>query len=350
MIIDQIIDEIEAQRLIEGLIPSSGRIEEIAAMMLRGGATAVETARTVTDLNDRLVKKILGIAEAHLGTPPEGYCWIAFGSEGRKEQIIKTDQDNALVYAAPQPGSSERKATAYFSEFSRLVEDSLVRCGFPPCPAKYMASNPKWCQSLGTWKRYFGRRIFSPTLKDVVNSLIFFDLRPLYGDFSLSDSLEESLMTILDGQMVFLGYMAKIIVRTQPPRDFAGPFVVERSGDQRTEIDLKGRLLLPIVDIVRLFSLEKGIRETSTAGRIDSLRKRDRIIGKNAEGLRNAFEYAMSLRVRHQFEKRQAGSPPDDNVSADHFDAGDRRSLKEVFRLLAKLQDVVRERYSPLIG
>ena len=140
--------DLESQQTIEGLIPVSVKINRVVGLLLKEGARAGNITRIITELNDRLLRKVLDIAEKRFGKPPVAYCWVGFGSEGRKEQTFKTDQDNALVYADPATPAEEAAARKYFEAFALYVRDGLVRVGFPLCPADFMASNPKWCQPL----------------------------------------------------------------------------------------------------------------------------------------------------------------------------------------------------------
>ena len=183
--------DLESQESIEGLVPVSVKINRVVGLLLKEGARASNITRIITELNDRLVRKVLEIAEKKFGRPPVPFCWISFGSEGRKEQTFKTDQDNAIIYADPATPEQEERAKAYFAEFALFVRDSLVKCGFPLCPADYMASNPRWCQPLKAWKNYFSSWITHPTPEAILRSLIFFDFRPLYCGEELAEELRE---------------------------------------------------------------------------------------------------------------------------------------------------------------
>ena len=200
--------EIESQQSIEGLGPVSVKINKVIGILLREGAKASNISRIISEINDRLLRKVLDITEKQFGTPPVSYCWIVLGSEGRKEQTFKTDQDNAIIYADPERAGDAEVISKYFSAFALAVREGLVKCGFPLCPADYMASNPLWCQPLSQWKKYFSTWIYTPTPEAVLKSLIFLDFRAVHGDFALSESLRSSVTTMLEGQMIFLGYMA----------------------------------------------------------------------------------------------------------------------------------------------
>ncbi len=341
--------DIESQQTIEGLVPVSKKINGIVGLLLKEGAKASNISKVITEINDRLVRKVLEFAERKHGKPPVAYCWIGFGSEGRKEQTFKTDQDNAIVYADPATEAEAEAATKYFSAFAEFVRDGLLQCGFPPCPAHYMASNPLWRQPLRTWKKYFSTWISTPTAEAVLNSVTFFDFRPLYGESALAEALRDHLNVLLKDQKVFLGYLANLAIKNQPPIGFFKSFVVDKDGEHKDELNLKIKGLAPLVDILRLFALEKGIRETSTLERIETLRGMHTIVEEFADELEQAFEFITLLRIHHQFSQISSGTAPDNFINPNRLSNLEKRSIKEAFQLIAKIQDLIIALYKSLI-
>ncbi|MCL4477472.1 MAG: DUF294 nucleotidyltransferase-like domain-containing protein [Nitrospirae bacterium] len=339
--------EIEAQQSIEGLVPASGKINKVVDLLMKEGAKASNITRIITEINDRLLQKILEITEKKLGTPPLNYCWISFGSEGRKEQTFKTDQDNAIIYEDPGTPEKEGEAKRYFSAFTLLVRDSLLKCGFPLCPADYMASNPQWRQPLKVWKKYFHRWIASPTPDALLKSLIFFDFRPLYGDVRLSEELRLYLAASMKGQNIFLAQMASVITKNRPPLGFFRTFLVEKSGEHKNEIDLKLSGIGPLVDIARFFALETGIPETSTLERIEALKNRHSVMKELSEDLEQAFEFITLLRIQHQMEQANKSLPTDNFINPDTLSNLEKKYLKESFHIITKVQDIITEQYKP---
>ncbi len=341
--------DIESQQTIEGLVPVSKKINSIVGLLLKEGAKASNITKIITEINDRLVRKVIECTERKHGTPPVPYCWIAFGSEGRKEQTFKTDQDNAIIYADPASDAEAEAAKRYFPAFAESVRDSLLLCGFPLCPADYMASNPQWCQPLKVWKKNFTSWIATPTADAVLNSVAFFDFRPMYGEFSLAEALRDDLISLLVDQKVFLGYLANMAIKNTPPIGFFKSFVVEKGGEHKDELNLKIKGLAPLVDIIRLFALEKGIRETSTLERIETLRSKHTIAEEYADDFEQAFEFLMLLRIHHQYRQISSGQEPDNFINPNRLSNLEKRSIKEAFQLISKVQDMIIERYKSLI-
>lgn len=339
--------EIEAQNTVEGIVPVSEKTNRIIELLLREGARAINITRIITEINDRIVKRLLEITEERLGPPPVNYCWIVFGSEGRKEQTFRTDQDNAIIYEDPEDEVEAEKARSYFKNLGLYMKDALVRCGFPPCPADYMASNPKWCQPLSVWKDYFSRWITHPTPEAILFSLIFFDFRPIYGNLVLAEKLRSFLTHRIKNQNIFLATMAGVITKNRPPLGIFGSFVVEKKGEHKNELNIKHNGIGIIVDAVRLFALEKGVTVTPTVERIRELKDKHPVITGYGDEIEQAFEFLMLLRLHHQLELIRNGKEPDNFINPERLSVLERNTLKESFRLLSRIHDFITEQYRP---
>jgi len=341
-------EDIEKQTTLEGLAPVSHKTLTVIGALLREGAKASNITRILSELNDRVVRKVVAFAERELGPPPVSYCWLALGSEGRKEQTFRTDQDNALVYDDP-PEEDEARAADYFHRFAEYMRDGLVLCGFEACPADYMASNPAWCQPLSVWKRYFTSWISEPTPEAVLKSLIFFDYRPLAGNETLVWELGAHLDRLIPEYPAFTGFLANMLVQNRPPIGFFGSVAVERGGEHKDGLNLKIKAVTPLVDIARLFALEKGIRHASTWERLESQRGGSTLISDLVDELEYALEFITLLRIHHQYNQMEAGKPIDNFIHLDTLSHLERKSLKNIFRLIIRVQDMVMERYRSFI-
>jgi CBS domain-containing protein len=341
-------EDIERQTTLAGLAPVSQKALTIVGALLREGARAASIIRIISEINDRVVRKVLEIAERELGPPPVPYCWLALGSEGRKEQTFRTDQDNAIVYADGTE-IQRAKAAEYFRRFSVFMRSGLIRCGFEACPANFMASNPDWCQPLSVWKRYFSSWVSEPTPEAVLKSLVFLDFRPLHGDESLAWEMRDHLLKKIPEYPAFLGFLANMLARNRPPIGFFGAVAVERSGEHKDGLNLKIKGVAPLVDIARLFSLEKSIRAASTMERLEGLRGTTSLISDLIDELEDAFEFMTLLRIHHQCRQMEEGKPIDNFIRLDALSSLEKQSLKNTFRLVLRVQDLVMERYKAFI-
>jgi CBS domain-containing protein len=340
-----VVREIEDQQDLDGLCRAARAVDGMISVLLKEGAGAGNITRVITEINDRLVRKVLELVGRQFGPAPVAWCWIVFGSEGRREQTFKTDQDNAIIFADPVDEEQARLAREWFAAFTPLVRDALAACGFPPCPGGYMAANPDWCRPLRDWKRTFSSWVANPDAAAVLRSLILFDFRPLHGADDLAKRLREHLAAIIERSPAFLGFLANQIVKNPPPLGFLHHFVVEKEGEHKDRLNLKLKAIAPIVDLARLFALEKGLPETGTLDRLQALREQNTIVGRFGEGLEQAFEFLMLLRIHRQQAQVAAGLEPENFVDPNTLSALERKTAREAFGLVAKVQGLVIERY-----
>jgi CBS domain-containing protein len=333
---------LEQQKSVEGLASAQKKIMELIPLLLREGARVNHITRVVSEINDRLMAKILEFAERDLGPPPLPYCWVILGSEGRREQTFKTDQDNALIYADADSNAGNAGAVQkYFTRFAIYVRDSLASCGYPPCTGDYMASNPRWRQPLSAWKNYFQTWIAESDLHSVEDALIFFDMRPVGGDPALFESIAAFVRERLQDASFFKSVLAYITIDRKPPLGFFRTFVVEQSGQHKEELDIKTFGTCPIVNAARLLALDGGIAATNTVDRLaaaQSLAYLDDVLRRD---LLESFELLTLLRLEHQLEQAHAGQPLSNHVNPASLSQLQRSLLKEAFRTITRAQAAI---------
>uniref|UniRef100_A0A831THL0 Cyclic nucleotide-binding/CBS domain-containing protein n=1 Tax=Thermorudis peleae TaxID=1382356 RepID=A0A831THL0_9BACT len=318
---------------------------QLFPFLLARGVRATQLGYIAAEINDRIIARLLALLEAELGPHPVPYCWLVLGSEGRREQTIKTDQDNALLYADP-PEGEEDAARDYFLELGRRAVEGLVAVGFPPCSGRYTADNPEWVQPLARWRRRFEAWVAVPEPEDVLSSLIFFDFRGVHGDLALADQLRRYITELMPQSGLFLVHVAGISTAQGPPLGFLGQFVVERSGEHKDQLDLKHGGTGAIVNLVRLFALRHGVEETSTLSRLERLKAAGQMQDELANDLAEAFEFLLSLRFRQQWEDLRAGKPISNFIDPRQLSSLERRLLKESFKIIGRAQAVVRQEFS----
>jgi CBS domain-containing protein len=333
--------DILLQESVEGLAPLVRKTFTLIGLLLKEDTQFFPLSSIMTEIHDRLLRKVLEIGERKLGPPPLPYCWVVLGSEGRREQIFKTDQDNALIYSDPGTPGEEIEAAGYFSVLSNWVRDSLMTMGVPACPQGYMASNPRWCQPFRTWRDLFGNWIVRHDVENTSVAAKFFDSRPLFGKFMLFQGIRNQITPwILEDGRQFLRDLVRSAVRIPPPVGFVRNQVVEKDGTELRRLNVKERGILPLVDLVRVFSLSCGLPETSTLGRIRGLKGKDPTFLKMEGEITHAFEFLMLLNVHHQYEQIRTGIPPDSLLDPAQLSNLDKKTLREAFLLIARLQNL----------
>jgi len=344
-----VVQEIEHQQDVAGLAVASRKVTQIIGLLLKEGARAANITPVVTEISDRIVRRVLEIAERKFGAAPLRYAWLALGSEGRREQIFRTDQDNALLLDDSVDPEVAEAGRRWAAEVGAFAKETLIACGFPACPAGVMAANPLWCQPLRVWRKYFGDWIQNPAGRSPIQSSIFFDFRVIHGDPLLGDRLRDHIVAQIEDQPLFLNFIVNRIVTNRPPIGFFGSFVVEKSGEHKDQLNLKARGINPLIDLMRFFALEKGIRATSTLERIDALRETHSVVREFADELKQALDFLLLLRVHSQFRQMTDGAEINNFITPSRLTNLEKRTIKEAFQLISRVQDQVLERYKAAI-
>ncbi|MEW6593788.1 MAG: putative nucleotidyltransferase substrate binding domain-containing protein [Thermodesulfobacteriota bacterium] len=337
--------EIVAQRTIAGLYPLAQKVPAVIRTLIEEGAKANNITRMITVLNDHILDRLLTMLIEELGPPPLPFCWLLMGSEGRREQTFKTDQDNALLYAQPENEEQATAAAAYFKEFGEKAIGHLVQCGYPPCPGEIMASNPKWRQPLSGWQNCFDRWIVTPEPQEVMHSTIFFDFRAGFGDTTLAAALRQHLVDQVPKHEIFLLHLAKNSLEARPPLSFFRNFIVEKDGEHKNSLDLKKKGLVPFVDFARLFALRHGIRESNTLGRLQLLAEGGHLSRELYTETMEAYEFLMQLRLVHQLQMLEENRTPDNYINPADLSDLEKQTLKESFEVVRRLQSHIKQEY-----
>jgi CBS domain-containing protein len=335
---------LEQQQTLDDLAVAQKRIGDLLPLLMREGARASHITRVVAELNDRLMAKIMELAEVKLGHPPVPYCWVVMGSEGRREQTFKTDQDNALIYADPLE-EDRAHAGEYFEKLAGFAQQALERCGYPACPGGWMASNPRWRLPVSAWQELFSRWIDDAEYHSVEDALILLDMRPVAGDFSLYEQLATRNTEHVRTAGFFKSILALISIGRKPPLGFFRTFVVERSGEHKEELDIKEYGTGPIVEAARVFAVDAGVSQTNTVDRLSALQAAGYIDAKVLTELQEAFEFLTLLRLENQLQQARAGQPLSNYVSPRKLTALQKSLLREAFHVVARVQSIIDDRF-----
>jgi CBS domain-containing protein len=309
-------------------------IGDLAHSLLAQGMDAENLTAIISSLNDRITERIIALeSDADDALMGLHWCWLALGSEGRMEQTLATDQDNALIFSAAD--TTQREALL---AFALRVNQRLDACGFPLCKGEIMASNPKWCLSLADWQQQFTQWIDHGSPDALLHSSIFFDFRPLAGDAALALDLRAWLNRAAQKNPRFLHQMAGNALRNRPPLGLVRDFVLSDSETHPHTIDLKLNGAMPFVDAARIFALAAGSPQTNTAKRLREAAHTLHIPDTELADWNRAFHFLQLLRLRHQHGQQRAGITPDNHLNPDTLNPLDRRILKEALRQARKVQ------------
>ncbi|MGI2260385.1 DUF294 nucleotidyltransferase-like domain-containing protein [Shewanella sp. GXUN23E] len=333
--------EIDRQQDVEGLVNLSKRIPLLLQNLISADARAEEIGRILTSVTDTLTRRLIVLAQSQLGDAPMAFCWLAFGSQGRQDQVACSDQDNGLLLAR-EPSAGE---AAYFEALTTLVCDGLNACGYIYCPGGIMAMNPVWRKSLKGWQRCFAGWIDSPEPKALMHASIFFDMRSVYGDEPLFDQLQTSVLNLCHNKDIFLALLTGNALDTRPPLGFFRQFVLERDGTEVKGIDLKHKGSAIINDIARVYALSAGVREINTPKRIRQLVEMGVINRKDALNLADAQEFIAHMRLANQGRQVEQGLKPNNYLKPGEVSSLVRYQLKEAFKVVDDAQSGLRLRF-----
>jgi CBS domain-containing protein len=328
--------QLQKQESVQGLVETCRRVPKLFELMLSSGIRPEEVPRVLTMITDTVTRTLIGLAQKELGPAPAPFAWLAFGSQAREEQSLKTDQDNGIVYAddAP-PGAAE-----YFRQLAQFVCDGLDACGYPYCPGDIMASNPKWRQPLSGWLKHFAEWARLPDPGAVLQVSIFFDLRGIYGDDALVQRVRRALAECASGsgKAVFLAALARQAASYDVPLGFFRRFVLESKGEHKETLEIKAAGLLPLTDMVRMLALQGGVTVPGTQDRIAQLVDAGKMSRRDADRLAGAHRLLSGLRVRIHAEQIRKGEEPHNHLRVRSISHAERAALKDAFLVIREAQ------------
>ena len=337
-----LVHDIAHQTDIDALASLSTGIDQVLDALVAERAGIRETMEIMSRLNNRITRKVIELSQAQLqadgwGAPPVDYCWINMGSAARLEQTLRTDQDNAIIYADPEKAAQDR-VKAYFRRLATTIVDGLVRCGFKRCSGNVMASNPQWCRSISEWCNAISDWMTSLEPNDTRMLTIFLDYRCIWGDTGLADRLwGEILKAFTDSSSAGAMFLRDDQMQSSPV-GFMGKIVTERKGAEKGRFNLKRSALMHMINAIRLLALGKRISNASTLERLDQLAGKGVISAEDAAFYRAGFETLMMFRIRENLKQVRAGQTPDNTVDPKDLNKHETLLLKDALSAVTQLQ------------
>ena len=319
------------------IIEKQRRLPAVLQDLVVNGAHSKNLTRYISTFSDVILNKIMGFTLNELGPPPVKFVFMILGSDGRFEQTLKTDQDNAIIYE-DIPQDSQKAVSAYFLRFGERACTLLDQAGYTFCTGGVMAKNPNWCLSLSKWKKHFSSWIHAAGPEDLLHASIFFDFRCGYGDATLIDRLRTFLFDSLGGWRGFFRYMSENALHFRPPLGFFRNFVVESRGKHRSKFDIKSAMM-PIVDFARIYALQNKIQATNTLERLYGLKLKGALSLTEYEELEKAYSFLMQQRlVRQVTAMLDENNPPDNYINPKKLTQIEQRMFKEIFKRIEDFQ------------
>ena len=314
------IQEIESSHQIDALKLIYNRVPVLVHALIANSDNARNTTRIITSVADAITKRVIDLAIENQGPPPCAFAFMAMGSEGRSEQTLKTDQDNAIVMA----DNSTERDQSYFLKLAQTINKHLHQIGYHYCKGKVMAGNDKWCQPLNQWKVLFSHWIESPDPQNVLDSSIFFDFRYLYGDSSLVATLRQHVHATVQGQDLFFYHMADSIIKFKVSIDTG-------------VVDLK-KVLMPLVGYIRIFALQNLLDATNTIERIDVLTDREVLQAKEQNELIQMYNFLLQQRLKYQALAILDNESAKNSIEFEKLSHMEQNTLKKSHKEIGELQ------------
>ncbi len=312
--------------------------------MVNEDANSHMIGSAVASIGRTFKQRLVEFAEAELGLPPVPYCLMALGSMARDEQVLLTDQDNALIL---DDRYEEERHGDYFTVLANRICDGLAQLGYPYCTGGIMATNPKWRLTMSQWRERFDDWINKPNAQALLHSSIFFDLDGVAGELVMVEQLQQQIADRASRSPRFLGCLAQNALNRTPPLGFFRDFVLEKGGRHQHSLNLKRRGTGPLTDVIRVHALAAGSRSQNSFRRLDDTVAAGFLTSGMATDLRDALEFIAIIRVRHQAAAIEAGRELNNNIDPADLSTLDRRSLKDAFKVLSDAQKFIRFRYRP---
>ncbi len=321
------------------LVQASRDIRQLACNMLAQGVAAEQLTKFISTLNDLLTEQILEINFEKYTTQLQSihFCWLTFGSEGRYEQTLSTDQDNGLIFLVPE-GMRADQVRELFLPINQEINRMLDACGFPLCKGNIMASNPKLCLSLEEWENCFSDWIHKASAQELLNAMIFFDFRGSYGHTELATQLRGSLKGLVKENPLFLKPLVINALVNKPAISLLKHFVTSKKEGKEHTIDLKINGVGQFIDAARVFALNLGLEETNTAQRLRLAGQKWNLDKAQVEAWIDAFHFIQTVRLRLHDKQLKNGEETHNYLDPETLSDLDKRILKEAFQQARKLQ------------
>ncbi len=329
--------EISRASLVGDVVRSCRRTPAMIKALLDSGAHPRNITRLASSICDAATERFMRLALEELGPPPARFAFLALGSQGRQEQTLLTDQDNAIVYAPAGIGNDPPEAATYFTELGRRVCGWLDEAGYPFCRGRFMAMNPVWSRTLTAWKTHFSHWAASAGPDELLTFAVFFDFRAVCGDADLARELRQHVLDELRTASAFFPHFARHALGFKPPVIVLGRVLMGGGQSRRGQLDLKDAMM-PVVAFARLYALRHGIDRTHTLERLDALVESKALPPASRDELLAAYDFLTRLRLRSQAQALHAGQPATNVVTLRSLGYSDRALLRQALAQIKALQ------------
>ncbi len=288
-----------------------------------------------------IVKRSVELAILDLGSPPARFAWLSIGSQGRKEQLLLTDQDSILVFEDVSV-EKYRDVKDYFLKLAKRATAILEKVGYQFCPNGHMASNMLWCKSLTDWIKQYNSWMKTPGEKSNDISSIFFDYEIAFGEGKIEDAITDVIFNNSKNNVLFFDYLGNDTLRKNPPLNFFKKFNLEEDGEHKGKFDIKNRAIMPLVDGARLFAISMNLRGiNNTYLRFKQLAMIDPKYSEIYLNCADAFLILSKFRTLEGLKNDTSG----DFINIEELSKADREKLKNALGPMKELEELIKDKF-----
>ncbi len=333
-----LLQAIDHAETVEALQLLASELPGMQQLWVRGGLDAEHQARAVTGIVDALTGRLITLAEAMMTPAPGPYAWLACGSQGRFEQTVHTDQDNALIYADDLPP----EADAWFQRLGEFVTDGLAACGIPHCPGGVSPRSADWRHPVARWRKLLHDAVKYPERKAVMLASHYFDLRVIHGDALLFEPVQEAARQAAACNRLFLLRAAENALRSTAGLGLLRRLQRVGSGEHAGHVGLKHGGLLPISQLALNYALQGALPQKHTLERLRAASDAGIASNEGIQDLIQAYRTITDQRARHLARCTQQRRPHDNYLRPRESSQLALRQLRDAYAVIPLMQKSLR--------
>jgi CBS domain-containing protein len=334
----------EAVLQIKGNSISHLAVEDSAGRIVESGSRVRNITYMISTVTDAITHRLVEFASEEMGEPPAEFAFLALGSEGRREQTLVTDQDNAIVFE-DVPNEKFAEVNRYFLYFGKKINLWLDKIGYQYCQGEVMAGNPQWCQPISRWKKYFSDWINQKSQDGLLGVAVFFDFRIVYGSEKYADELRKHINKIIDGKTLFFRLLASDVSKYNIPTDIFKENGPENGPGAPEAFNIKNAIS-PLVDFIRVYSIQHHVGESNSLLRLEKMLRMNIIPEEEYHEIENIYSRMMEIRFRSHVNAILDNKSPDNMVTREELTVIEQTMIRKTFSEIIRYQQKILDDFS----
>lgn len=337
--ISYLIKEVSAAETIDSLKKIHNKIPVLVKILIESGSRVQNITYMISTVTDAITHRLINFAIEEMGEPPADFAFLALGSEGRREQTLVTDQDNAIVLE-DVPNEKFAEVNRYFLYFGKKINLWLDKIGYQYCKGDVMAGNPQWCQPITRWKKYFTDWINQKSKEGLLGVAVFFDFRVVYGNDKYAEELRKHIHRTVDNKKTFFRLLASEVSKYNIPADIFRENGTENAQGTGESFNIKNAIS-PLVDFIRVYSIQSHVGETNSLLRLEKLFRMNIVPEEEYLEIENIYSRMMEIRFRSHVNAILDNKSPDNMVMRDELTVIEQTMIRKTFSEIIRYQQKI---------